>query len=107
MTRWPNGVHAADTRVPPSVLPTLGLDFLNNGSVAGIAQHPAQVDNHLGVDVLMRGDVEDSVSDPTVTATIPSWCSTTEPIASSKETTACHSMLWLTGCWKIWRSVLR
>jgi hypothetical protein len=31
-----------------------------------------------------------------VTATLPSLCCTTEPTASSSETTACHSMLWLT-----------
>src|SRR5260370_7055982 len=46
-------------RVPLSVLLTLSLDFPTIGSVAGTAQHPAQVDNRLGVDVLMRGDVEE------------------------------------------------
>ena len=100
-------MRAAGTRVPLSVLLALGPGFLNIGSVSGTAQHPAQVDNRLGVDVLMRGTSKNSVADPTVTATRSSRCSTTEPIASSKETTPCHSMLWLTGCWKIWRSVLR
>src|SRR5438552_487149 len=38
--------------------------------------------------------------------TLPPW-TVTLPIASSSEVTACHSMLWLTGCSKIWRSVLR
>ena len=27
--------------------------------------------------------------------------------AASNDTTACHSMLWLTGCWNSWRSVVR
>ena len=93
--------------VPLSVRLTLGPGFLNIRSVSGIAQHPAQVDTRLGVDVLMRGDVEEFGRAPTVTATMSSRCSTTEQIAFSNETTACHSMLWLTGCWKIWRSVLR
>src|SRR5580700_12123940 len=56
---------------------------------------------------LPSGWVKNALSDPTRTATWPSWWTSTEPIASSSEVTACHSMLWLTGCWKIWRSVLR
>src|SRR5215469_18686703 len=38
--------------------------------------------------------------------TLPPW-TVTVPIASNSEVTACHSMLWLTGCSKIWRSVFR
>src|SRR6266581_4211234 len=45
-------------------------------------------------------------SAPTVMVTLPPW-TVTVPIASSSEVTACHSMLWLTGCSKIWRSVFR
>src|SRR5580658_8545934 len=56
---------------------------------------------------LPSGCLMNALSDPTRTATWPSWWTSTEPIASSSEVTACHSMLWLTGCWKIWRSVLR
>jgi hypothetical protein len=87
-----------------------GLTHSKTGDIAtaeGDLATAHTVDNRLGVDVLMHRDVKDSVPDPTATATMPSRCSTTEPIAFSKETTACHSMLWLTGCWKIWRSVLR
>ena len=47
------------------------------------------------------------LSDPTVTVTLPSWWTVTVPTASSSDVTACHSMLWLAGCWKIWRSVFR
>src|SRR5262245_21460000 len=45
-------------------------------------------------------------SAPTVMVTLPPW-TVTVPIASNSEVTACHSMLWLTGCSKIWRSVFR
>ena len=38
--------------------------------------------------------------------TLPPW-TVTVPIESNSEVTACHSMLWLTGCSKIWRSVFR
>src|SRR6516225_3160713 len=38
--------------------------------------------------------------------TLPPW-TVTVPIASNSEVTACHSMLWLTGCSKIWCSVFR
>jgi len=93
--------------MPQSVLLTPGPGFLNIGSVSGAAQHPTQVGNRLGVDVLMRRDVEEFGPGPDSNGNMPSRYSTTEPIAFSKETTACHSMLWLTGCWKIWRSVLR
>src|SRR6476660_5736445 len=43
---------------------------------------------------------------PTVMVTLPPW-TVTVPIAPSSDVTACHSMLWLTGCSKIWRSVFR
>jgi hypothetical protein len=56
---------------------------------------------------LPDGGSRNSVSDPIVTATLPSWCAVTVPMASSNDTTARHSMLWLVGCWKISRSVLR
>ena len=44
---------------------------------------------------------------PIVTSSLPPGCSTVVPTASSSDTTARHSMLWLTGCSKIWRSVFR
>jgi amino acid transporter len=56
---------------------------------------------------LPTGGSRISRSDPTWTVTLPSWWTSTVPIASSSEATACHSMLWLTGCWKICRSVFR
>jgi hypothetical protein len=55
----PASVAAAAASAPLSVLLTLGLDFLHNGSVAGTGQHPAQIDNRLGVDVLIRGHLEE------------------------------------------------
>src|ERR1700759_781055 len=45
-------------------------------------------------------------SAPTVIVTLPPW-TVTVPIPSNSEVTECHSMLWLTGCSKIWRSVFR
>jgi hypothetical protein len=57
--------------------------------------------------LLEAGGSKNAVCDPTVTAIMPLWCSTTEPAASSSQTTERHSTLWFTGCWKIWRSVLR
>src|ERR1022692_3738372 len=55
----PSGCAAPAPRVLLSVLLTLILDFLNIGSVSGTVQHPAQVDHRLGVDVLMRGGLEE------------------------------------------------
>src|SRR5260221_4145824 len=49
---------------------------------------------------LCRGGSKNSVSDPIVTETLPPCCSTVEPTASSSDSTASHSMLWLTGCWR-------
>jgi len=90
-----------------SGLPAFGPGVRSTGSVAGLGQHPAQVDNCLGVNVLVGGGSKYSVSDPMVTATLPPCCSSAEPTASSSDSTARHSMLWPAGCWKIWRSVLR
>src|SRR6266851_4612317 len=45
--------------MPLSVLLIRARSTLTIGSVTGIAQHPAQVDNRLGVDVLMRRDVKE------------------------------------------------
>src|SRR5260370_35954104 len=41
-----------------SGLPVAGYGVSSTGVVAGSGQHPAQVDNCLGVDVFMRGRVE-------------------------------------------------
>jgi len=67
----------------------------------------AQVDDHLASMSLPAGGSKIWRSEPTATVTLPSWWTATVPIASSSEVTACHSMLWLTGCSKIWRSVFR
>ena len=50
---------------------------------------------------LPTGGSKIAFCDPTVTVTLPSWCTVTVPTASSSDVTACHSMLRLVGCWKI------
>src|SRR5690349_6117585 len=54
---------------------------------------------------LPDGGSRKAASGPTLMATLPSCRTLTVPTASSRDSTACHSMLWLTGCSKIWRSV--
>src|ERR1022692_236088 len=49
---------------PLSVLLIPALGFLSIGSVSGATQHPAEVDNCLDIDVLMRRDVEEFGSGP-------------------------------------------
>ena len=45
---------------------------LSDGAVTRLGQHAAEVDHHLGIDVLAHRRVEDRFSDPTVTVTLPS-----------------------------------
>src|ERR1700691_632758 len=56
---------------------------------------------------LPLGGSRNAACDPTLTATLPSWCTSTVPTASSSDSTACHSTLWLAGWAKIWRTVSR
>jgi Luciferase-like monooxygenase len=51
-------------RPPLSVLLIRVPGFLNTGSVSGPAQHPSQVDNGLGVDVLVRRNIKELGTGP-------------------------------------------
>jgi hypothetical protein len=71
----------------------LGLELVHDGCISGTGQHPAEVDDLLDVDVLalragehlgLAADADNVLA--------------TEPAASSSDTTACHSTLWLVGC---------
>ena len=75
--------------------------------VTRAAQYAPQVHDHLVIDILADGRLEELTLRPTWTATLPSWSTVTVPTASSSDVTSCHSMLWLVGCSKMRRSVSR
>ena len=77
-----------------------GFEPVHDGSISSTGQRPTQIDDLLQIDVLVLRGGSTSVSVPTVTTYLPSCCRSTDPTASSKESTSGHSMLWLVGCWK-------